>query len=220
MRSIQVTIVIDIGRWALRSAAKVAGQLRASDPTFSAPIAVNISGMHVTRGDVVADVDAALLGSGAEPGWLSIELTESYLLDEGVDAVDVMLRRLIDRGVSLSIDDFGTGYLSMTYLRRIPADVVKVDRSFVAAAAESATDHGIVELVTTLAHTLGMRVVAEGVETPEQLARVRAAGCDEAQGFLVARPMDLPMFHEWLVTVPAPFDLRNTQTVLFDVSSG
>ncbi len=191
-------MVMDIGRWALRSAARVAARLRADDPAFSAPIAVNISGMHVIRGDIVADVEVALLEAGAQPGWLSIELTESYLLDEAVEHVDAALHRLVNRGVSLSIDDFGTGYSSMTYLRRLPADVVKVDRSFVIATDAPTTDHGIVEMVTTLAHTLGMRVVAEGVETPEQLERVRAAGCDEVQGYLVAHPMDLQSFVGWL----------------------
>lgn len=201
-------LVIDIGRWALRSAARLAHRLRQDHPGFDAPIAVNVSGMHVMRGDVIADVEAALFEAGAEPGWLSVELTETYLLDEAVEEVDDVLRRLVERGVSLSIDDFGTGYSSMTYLRRLPASVVKVDRSFVAGSEGSDADLGIVELVTTLAHSLQMTVVAEGVETSEQLERVRAAGCDEAQGYLVARPMDVQAFGAWLVDHDTEDDAR------------
>lgn len=197
-------LVRDIGRWALRSAAATAVELRRRHPGFSAPIAVNISGMHVIRGDLVADLEAALLEAGAEPGWLSIELTESYLLDESIEYVDAALHRLVDLGVSLSIDDFGTGYSSMTYLRRLPAAVVKVDRSFVTASGGPTPDHGIVEMVATLAHTLGMRVVAEGVETREQAERVRAAGCDEIQGYLVARPMSSDDLVTWLDRLGAP----------------
>lgn len=191
-------MVVDIGRWALRAAAHMAVSLRAMIPDFAVPIAVNVSGMHVVRGDVVADVEAALLETGCAAQWLAIELTETYLLDEAVEQVDMALHRLVERGVGLSIDDFGTGYSSMTYLRRLPADVVKVDQSFVAALGDPGTGQGIIELIATLAHTLGMTVVAEGVETDEQLHRVREAGCDEAQGFLIARPMGADAFIDWL----------------------
>ena len=196
-------MVIDIGRWGLRSAAALAVQLRASIPGFDVPIAVNISGVHIVRGDVVADVDAALLETGCDAKWLSVELTETYLLDEAVERVNLTLQRLVERGVGLSIDDFGTGYSSLTYLRRIPADVVKVDQSFVAASDTPGADQRIIGLVTTLAHTLGMRVVAEGVETREQLRRVRDAGCDEVQGYLIARPMDTRALSAWLVSQDA-----------------
>jgi diguanylate cyclase (GGDEF)-like protein/PAS domain S-box-containing protein len=196
-------MVTDIGRWGLRCAAALAVKLRASIPDFDVPIAVNISGVHIVRGDVVADVDAALLEAGCEARWLSVELTETYLLDEAVERVNVTLQRLVERGVGLSIDDFGTGYSSLTYLRRIPADVVKVDQSFVAASDTPGADQRIIGLVTTLAHTLGMRVVAEGVETREQLRRVRDAGCDEVQGYLIARPMDAAALAAWLVSQDA-----------------
>ena len=196
-------MVTDIGRWGLRAAAALAVHLRTSIPDFAAPIAVNISGVHIVRGDVVADLDAALLETGCEAHWLSVELTETYLLDEAVDRVNVTLQRLVERGIGLSIDDFGTGYSSLTYLRRIPADVVKVDQSFVAASDTPGADQRIIGLVTTLAHTLGMRVVAEGVETWEQLRRVRDAGCDEVQGYLIARPMDADALASWLVSQDA-----------------
>lgn len=190
-------IVIEIGRWALREAARMAVALRAEIPTFHAAIAVNISGVHLVHGALVDDVREVLAATGADPQWLRIEITESYLLEEALDSVDHALRELVKLGVALSVDDFGTGYSSLTYLRRIPADIVKIDRSYVARLESDPSELAIIGLVATLAHSLGMRVVAEGVETRAQQLLLAGAGCEFAQGFLFARPMDADDFTAW-----------------------
>ena len=191
-------LIIDVGRWALREAASAALDLRRINPAFDAPIAVNISGAHLMRGDVVGDLLATMHATGVEARWLTLEVTETWLLDEADHTIDT-LRRLTELGVGLSIDDFGTGYSSLTYLRRIPAATVKVDRSYVLDVDDDATDIPIVRLVTSLAHELGMTVIAEGVETPHQQALLLAAGCDFCQGYKIARPMPIDALAGWMV---------------------
>jgi diguanylate cyclase (GGDEF)-like protein/PAS domain S-box-containing protein len=190
-------VIVDIGIWALRCAAQSAVSFRGAIPGFDVSIAVNISSVHLMYGQLVDDVRNALLDFGAKPEWLRLEITESYLLDEGMDGVDETLHQLVDMGIKLSVDDFGTGYSSLTYLRRIPADVVKVDRSYVMALQHDNSAVAIIELVATLAHNLGMKVVAEGVETDVQRQIVLAAGCELSQGFHFARPMSGREFIRW-----------------------
>jgi EAL domain-containing protein (putative c-di-GMP-specific phosphodiesterase class I) len=134
-------------------------------------------------------LDTALRAADLDPGSLWLEITESAVMAD-VDAAIATLRDLKRRGVCLSIDDFGTGYSSLSYLKRLPIDALKVDRSFVSGVVSDSEDHAIAEAVVALAHTLGLSAVAEGVETPEQLAEVRHIGCDSAQGFLFARPAE------------------------------
>jgi diguanylate cyclase (GGDEF)-like protein len=124
---------------------------------------------------------------GVAPCRLSLEITESILMDdEGASAI---LRELKEFGVTVSVDDFGTGYSGLSYLKRLPADVMKIDRSFVAGIAEDRADRALVETMINLAHSFNLCVVAEGVETIEQLVVLAALGCDFAQGYLIARPM-------------------------------
>ena len=191
-------LIMDVGRWALREAACAARDLRRMNPMFDVPIAVNISGAHLMRGDLVGDLLATIREIGIEAHWLTLEVTETWLLDEADHTLET-LRRLTEMGVGLSIDDFGTGYSSLTYLRRIPAATVKVDRSYVLDVDDDATDIPIVRLVTSLAHELGMTVIAEGVETPHQQRLLRAAGCDYCQGYHIARPMPMDALTEWMV---------------------
>jgi len=191
-------VIVDIGIWALRCAAQSAVSFRGAIPGFDVSIAVNISSVHLMYGRLVDDVRNALLDAGAKPEWLRLEITESYLLDEGMDGVDETLHQLVDMGINLSVDDFGTGYSSLTYLRRIPADVVKVDRSYVTALQHDDSAVAIIELVASLAHNLGMKVVAEGVETERQRQIVQDAGCELSQGFHFARPMSAREFVRWI----------------------
>jgi EAL domain-containing protein (putative c-di-GMP-specific phosphodiesterase class I) len=121
---------------------------------------------------------------------LEFELTESQLLED-LDAATNVLNTLRSRGVTIAVDDFGTGYSSMNYLRHLPIDVIKIDRSFVSRATEDGYDSTIIEAVLTIARSLELSVVAEGIETPEQLEYVRSRSCERAQGFLLARPMPL-----------------------------
>jgi EAL domain-containing protein (putative c-di-GMP-specific phosphodiesterase class I) len=149
-------------------------------------------------GTGVADVVAAALAqSGLQPDRLCLEITESALAEDA-DAVGVSLRALKQLGVRLSVDDFGTGYSSLLYLRSYPIDALKIDRSFVGGMDDSDADAAIVEGVIRLAHALGLEAVAEGVETPEQRARLHALGCEMGQGYLWAKPMALGALSTWL----------------------
>jgi EAL domain-containing protein (putative c-di-GMP-specific phosphodiesterase class I) len=136
-----------------------------------------------------------LVAAGLEPGGLCLEITESAVMDDAQSAAE-SLRALRQLGVSLAIDDFGTGYSSLGYLKRFPIDTLKVDRAFVDGLGEDPEDSAIVAAVVSLGHALGVRVAAEGVETPEQLAELRRLGCDEAQGYYFARPVPAATLEE------------------------
>jgi EAL domain-containing protein (putative c-di-GMP-specific phosphodiesterase class I) len=154
------------------------------DSDFS--IAVNLSARQFEQEDIVATVRAAIDDAGIAPRQLCIEVTEGTLMANGSAAV---LQRLHELGVRVAIDDFGTGYSSLYYLKRFPVDVVKIDRSFVDGLGTDADDEAIVTAVLSLGHALGLRVVAEGVETEAQLDRLVGLGCDAVQGYLVSRPV-------------------------------
>ncbi|RJK94257.1 putative bifunctional diguanylate cyclase/phosphodiesterase [Vallicoccus soli] len=180
------SLVADLGRFALAEATRqlvawTGGGLVGDDVT----VAVNVSGHHLAGGHVVEDVQDALAASGLDPRRLVLEITETTVVDDPV-AVERLaaLRRL---GVSVAIDDFGTGYTSIGQLQRLPVDTLKIDRSFVASTEPRYRE--LVHLIVSAAHTFGLRVVAEGVEESHQLSALREVGCDEAQGFLIARPM-------------------------------
>jgi EAL domain-containing protein (putative c-di-GMP-specific phosphodiesterase class I) len=151
----------------------------------SLQVSVNVSPRQLQQPDFVAQVRAALDDNGLEPSCLVVEITESAIMEAGAAAI---LRALKDIGVRLAMDDFGTGYSSLAHLRRFPLDVIKVDRSFVAGLGDG---HGssIAGAIVSLAHALGLRTVAEGIEDDEQRRAVLALGCDVGQGFHFARPM-------------------------------
>jgi EAL domain-containing protein (putative c-di-GMP-specific phosphodiesterase class I) len=133
---------------------------------------------------------------------LELELTETQLLED-IERATAVLDALRARGITIAVDDFGTGYSSMTYLRHLPIDTVKIDRSFVARATEHGYDSTVIEALLTIGRTLGLSVIAEGVETEEQLEYVRARGCHRAQGFLLARPMPIDEAEAMMRTLPA-----------------
>lgn len=160
-------------------------------------VAVNVSGRQLERASLVEDVLELLDSVGVARGCLTLEVTESVALTEGEHSV-AKLRRLRDAGVNIAIDDFGTGYSSLSYLKRLPVDTIKVDRSFVAGLAEDAKDSAIVQAVLAFASGLQLTVTAEGVETEEQAATLRALGCTRAQGYLFGRPMATPAFESSL----------------------
>jgi diguanylate cyclase (GGDEF)-like protein/PAS domain S-box-containing protein len=180
-------LVVPLGRFVLEAACLQAAEWheRHGDPGFT--ISVNLSARQLSRPELVSEVAAALRASGAPPSMICFEITESVLMDD-VEASLAAIRSLKALGVRLSIDDFGTGYSSLGYLKRLPVDAVKVDRSFVDGLGNDPEDSAIVAAVINLGHTLGLTVVAEGVETEQQLAELVALGCDEAQGFLFACP--------------------------------
>ena len=149
---------------------------------------VNVSGTDMCRASFVSQVATALLGNGLEPSQLTLEITESTLMHRLDSALDVM-GRLRELGVGLSVDDFGTGYSSLSYLSTLPITSLKIDRSFVQRLQDQAKDAEVVKAVITLGHALGKTVIAEGIETPAQLAQLRALGCSLGQGYLLARPL-------------------------------
>ena len=150
-------------------------------------IAVNVSSRQLLSGTFLDVVAEALAESGVPAGSLWLEITETALMAD-VKAASVALRELRGVGLHLSVDDFGTGYSSLTYLKRFPVEAIKVDRSFVNGLGIDNEDSTIVEAVVRLGHSLGLAVVAEGVETPLQLTRLRELGCDRGQGYLFGRP--------------------------------
>ena len=138
-------------------------------------------------GNFLGVVREALGETGIDADSLWLEITETALMAD-TEAAAVSLRQLRSLGLHLSVDDFGTGYSSLTYLKRFPVEAIKVDRSFVSGLGLESDDTSIVEAVVRLGHSLGLSVVAEGVETPLQLNRLRELGCDRAQGYLFGRP--------------------------------
>ncbi len=186
----QSSLILDIERWVLTQACERLVEWRRREPGCEHRIAVNISGRHLTEGDLLADVEAVLASTGADPTMLELELTESQLLDD-LDRATVLLQELRELGITIAVDDFGTGYSSMTYLRELPIDVVKIDRSFVSRATEHGYDSTVIEAILAIGRILDLGVVAEGVETSDQLEYVKLRGCRSAQGFLLARPMPI-----------------------------
>ena len=150
-------------------------------------IAVNLSARQFSEPDLVRTVRQVLDDTGLAPDSLEIELTESMMMADVESAIETM-RCLKAMGVKLSIDDFGTGYSSLAYLKRFPVDVLKIDRSFVRDIVGNRDGAAMVDAIISLAHSLRMHVIAEGVETVEQLDYLRGCGCDEVQGHVYARP--------------------------------
>jgi len=185
-------LIVQIGEWVLNEACRQA-KAWMDEGMASLVVAVNLSAQQFRRGDIVETVARALDRSGLPPANLELELTESILLQETGEVVET-LHKLKKLGVHLSIDDFGTGYSSLSYLKRLAVDKLKIDQSFVRDLAHDADDAAIVKAVIQLGQALQLRVIAEGVETPEQLAFLREYGCHEAQGYLITRPLPAAEF--------------------------
>lgn len=151
-------------------------------------VSVNLSAHQVRKGNLVEVVERVIFSSGLPPDQLEMEITESQLMEE-LDTTVRMLQQLRKRGVGISLDDFGTGYSSLSYLKRFPIDTVKIDQSFVRDLHRSEDDAAIVRAIIAMSHGLGVRVVAEGVETPAHLDFLRKTGCDAVQGFLIGKPV-------------------------------
>jgi diguanylate cyclase (GGDEF)-like protein/PAS domain S-box-containing protein len=187
----QTGLIIPIGAWVLEQACRQAVRWDEEGPGGVAPrIAVNVSARQLHNGGLVAVLDRVLSDTRIEASRVCLEVTETQLMSDAVASIEV-LRDLKRRGISLSIDDFGTGYSSLSHLKRLPVDTVKIDRSFVAGLGESTTgreDSAIVGATIRMAQALGLAVVAEGVETPQQYDELRGLGCDYGQGWLFGRP--------------------------------
>jgi diguanylate cyclase (GGDEF)-like protein/PAS domain S-box-containing protein len=179
-------LIVSLGAWVIdRACEKLAEWERTGRGELG--LAVNVSARQFTSGTLVETVQDALARTGIDPARLSIELTESVLME--FDAVAETLTQLKGLGVRLMLDDFGTGYSSLSYLSRFPLDGLKVDRSFVANIGTASPDQAIVAAVATMADAMNLRVVAEGVETPEQRTELSRLGYRHAQGYLFAKPL-------------------------------
>jgi diguanylate cyclase (GGDEF)-like protein len=179
-------MIVPIGEWVLREACRhaVEWQRRSVEPLT---LRVNVSARQLAEEGLPQTVADVIAESGIEPGRLCLEVTESVLIEDPESSIR-KLSELKELGVLIAVDDFGTGYSSLEYLRRLPVDCVKIDRSFVRGLPDSSEDTAIVTAVIALGHTLKLSVTAEGVETQAQLGKLQAAGCDTAQGFLFYRP--------------------------------
>jgi diguanylate cyclase (GGDEF)-like protein len=179
-------LVIPIGEWVLRAACRQAAAWR-REFGFGVPVSVNLAARQLTRPGLAAQVLSALGEAGGVAGDLILEITEHGVLEDFAAAFR-HLQEVRALGVRVAVDDFGTGWSSLSYLQRLPVDELKIDRSFVATLGVEGPSMAIVGSLVSLAHGLGLTVVAEGVETVEQLAELRRLGCDSVQGFLLARP--------------------------------
>ena len=194
-------LILDLGAWVLDEACRQAGDWHRQRPDFKLMIRVNLSARQIAQPDLVNLVVEALAKGGIESSSLCLEITETALMADPAAGLKV-LQDLRGLGVELAIDDFGTGYSSLSYLKRFPVDVLKIDRSFVDGLGDDPEDTAIVTAIISLGRALGLRVVAEGVETERQLAELRRLGCDRAQGFMFARPA--PASQLWDVRTPYP----------------
>ena len=188
----EIGLIVPIGRRVLREACRQAREWQELYPSVPSDpplvIGVNLSARQLRYPGLLEDVEGALRESGLDPRWLILEITESVVVGEGESRVGI-LRELREQGVRFALDDFGTGYSSLSYLKHLPVGMLKIDRSFVERIGEDAEDAVLIAGVVGIAHGLGLRVLAEGVETAEQLERVKALGCELAQGYHFARPM-------------------------------
>jgi diguanylate cyclase (GGDEF)-like protein len=180
-------LITEIGRWVLEQTCRDRHRWQHSRRPDDLAISVNASAHQLMSPDYTASVAAVLTDTGTEPGRVILEVTESVFAEDAERALFV-LDELKHLGVRLALDDFGTGYCSLSYLKRFPIDIVKIDQSFVADMKHDRASRAIVLAVIDLAHTLDMTVVAEGVETAEQHRNLAALGCDSCQGYYFARP--------------------------------
>ena len=192
-------LILPLGRWVLDSAcAQLAAW--AAQPSFAhLSIAVNVSPREFHQPDFVEQVLASIAHAGANPQRLKLELTESLLVSN-VDDVIVKMTQLKEKGVGFALDDFGTGYSSLAYLKRLPLDQLKIDRSFVTDILTDSNDAAIAKTIIALADSLGLAVIAEGVETEAQRNFLAAQGCPAFQGYLVSQPLPIAAFEEFAKT--------------------
>jgi diguanylate cyclase (GGDEF)-like protein len=181
-------LIVPIGSWIFEEAVRQWAGWRTRNPDRRPPVLhVNLSPRQLHQQEFLGFVHHVLGRYGMDPGQVCVELTETVLMED-LERRRSPLTELRDLGMRIALDDFGTGYSSLTYLKRFPVDCIKIDQSFVAGVAADAYDAAIVQSVIDLAHAVGLTVVAEGLETPQQLDGLHRLGCDQAQGFLFAKP--------------------------------
>jgi EAL domain-containing protein (putative c-di-GMP-specific phosphodiesterase class I) len=186
-------LILPLGKWALEAACEQIAVWSDRRETANLTVAVNISAREFRQPNFVEQVLSALYLTGANPQRLKLELTESMLVDN-VEAVIATMTELRSHGLRFSLDDFGTGYSSLAYLRRLPLDQLKIDRSFVRDMLVDATSGAIAQTIISLGRAMGLPVIAEGVETEAQRDFLAGLGCHSFQGYLFSRPIPLQEF--------------------------
>jgi EAL domain-containing protein (putative c-di-GMP-specific phosphodiesterase class I) len=189
-------LILPLGQWVLETACEQLVRWAKNPATAHWTMAVNVSASQFAQASFVANVDTALKKTGANPYLLKLELTESMLVTD-VDAIITKMNAIKQRGVAFSLDDFGTGYSSLTYLKRLPLTQLKIDQSFVRDVLTDASDAVIARTILALGHSLGMTVIAEGVETAEQHQLLSSMGCDAFQGYYFGRPISAEALAEY-----------------------
>lgn len=192
-------LILPLGEWVLYAACRQLAHWAQSAQFAHLTMSVNVSPRQFYQSDFVQQVQQALRVTGAKPHLLELELTEGMLLTDVEDTIDKMVQ-LKEIGVIFSLDDFGTGYSSLSYLKRLPLNKLKIDQSFVREVTSSANDATIARTIVALGHSLGLQVIAEGVETVEQRDFLAASGCRFWQGFLFSRPAPVAEFERWSMT--------------------
>ncbi|MEC5160385.1 MULTISPECIES: EAL domain-containing protein [unclassified Janthinobacterium] len=195
-------LILALGQWVLETACAQLVAWSEWPATARLSVAVNVSARQLRHPDFVADVLAVLASSGADPALLKLELTESLLVDD-VEVTIAKMVALKGRGVGFSLDDFGTGYSSLSYLKRLPLEQLKIDQSFVADVLTDPNDAAIVRTIVALGQSLGLSVMAEGVETEAQRDFLLSHGCGAYQGYLLSRPLSAEQFHAFIATAGA-----------------
>jgi diguanylate cyclase (GGDEF)-like protein/PAS domain S-box-containing protein len=197
-------LIVPLGAWVLEEACRQVAAWQARMPDDAPPlfISVNLSPRQLAEPTLPAETARILEHTGVDPASVWLEITESTLMHDAESAIGA-LRALRALGVHLSVDDFGTGYSSLSYLKRFPVEALKVDRSFVDGLGRESGDSAIVTAVITLAHALGLRAVAEGVETDIQLNELQMLGCDMAQGYLFSHPKPASQLEHLVTSTPA-----------------
>ena len=193
--------IIPIGKWVLHTACKQAGTWRKEKKPAKFHVAVNLSTRQLNDPNLIAIVEQALENTGLPPEYLHLELKENGIFKDPEQVIS-KIQFLQAKGIHFSIDNFGTGYSSLTYLKRFLIDTLKIDRSFVSAATTNIDDQEIIKTIMSMAQTLNMNAVAEGVETKEQLDFLAHQGCHMMQGYYFGRPMPPDQFEEILYTQP------------------
>jgi EAL domain-containing protein (putative c-di-GMP-specific phosphodiesterase class I) len=190
-------LILPIGAWVLETACAQLKDWERSELTRSLKLAVNVSARQFLQADFVSSTRSVVVQSGIDPSLLKLELTESIVISNVADTIEKMYQ-LKALGIRFSMDDFGTGYSSLAYLKRLPLDQLKIDQSFVRDISHDPNDAAIVQTIITMGHILGMNVIAEGVETAEQLAFLKQHQCHTYQGYFFSRPVLIGEFEKLL----------------------
>lgn len=196
-------LILPLGQWVLETACAQLATWASQPEMAQLTVAVNVSAHQIRQTDFVDQVLAVLADAGANPQRLKLELTESLLVSN-VEDIIAKMTLLKSRGVGFSLDDFGTGYSSLSYLKRLPLDQLKIDQSFVNEVLTDANDAAIAKMIVALAESLGLAVIAEGVETEEQRNFLAESGCHAYQGYLFSKPLPLAGFEQWIGKPTAP----------------